>query len=61
VPGPGARWAHTMATLNDIVVLFGGNGNDGDLDDTWTWNGTQWAQQTATGPSARSSAVMGGP
>jgi hypothetical protein len=38
------------------VVLFGGYPGFGarDLDDTWTWDGTNWRQQhPASGPSAR--------
>jgi hypothetical protein len=27
------------------VVLFGGSGAAGTLDDTWTWDGTTWTQQ----------------
>lgn len=39
------------------AVLFGGQtGLDTWLNDTWTWNGTSWKQETAPGPSARSSA-----
>ena len=36
------------------VVLFGGDGNGGDLDDTWEWNGTNWTEEIpATIPPAR--------
>ena len=47
-----------MATVNDTVVLFGGVGgtspnNLAYLNDTWTWNGSSWTQQTASGPSIR--------
>jgi hypothetical protein len=28
------------------VVLFGGSGASGLLNDTWTWDGTTWTQQT---------------
>ena len=38
------------------VVLFGGYPGFGarDLDDTWTWDGTNWTEQhPASGPSAR--------
>jgi hypothetical protein len=41
------------------LVLFGGNGNSGNLSDTWTWNGTAWAQQRpAASPPARLGASM---
>src|SRR3569623_1649966 len=32
------------------LVLFGGAGPNGDLSDTWTWNGTDWTQRAKTGP-----------
>ena len=28
------------------VVLFGGDGEAGMLDDTWEWNGRQWIRVT---------------
>jgi hypothetical protein len=28
------------------VVMFGGDGLNGALNDTWTWNGSDWTQQT---------------
>ncbi len=41
------------------VVLFGGAGETGSfLADTWTWNGSAWAEQAVPGPSARVGAVM---
>jgi sugar lactone lactonase YvrE len=27
------------------VVLFGGSGDSGSLNDTWTWNGNSWVEQ----------------
>jgi hypothetical protein len=40
------------------MVLFGGVGG-GYLNDTWTWDGTTWTEQTpATSPSARYVASM---
>jgi hypothetical protein len=27
------------------LVLFGGRGVNGELDDTWTWDGATWARQ----------------
>ena len=42
------------------VLLFGGVGGESanvPLDDTWTFDGTQWRQVNAAGPSARSGAL----
>jgi galactose oxidase-like protein len=41
------------------VVLFGGNGPNGLLNDTWEWDGTQWTQRTpAQSPTPRFLASM---
>jgi hypothetical protein len=45
------------------LVLFGGSGvGDGGgpsmLGDTWTWDGTAWAQRNVAGPPARFGALM---
>ena len=43
------------------LVLFGGGTTPivTELNDTWTWNGTTWMQQSpATSPSARATATM---
>ena len=41
------------------LVLFGGYERRRYLDDTWTWNGTTWTQQSpATSPPARDGASM---
>jgi hypothetical protein len=37
-------------TLNDIV-LFGGQGPNGVLDDTWLWSGSAWSPFAGSGPS----------
>ncbi len=49
---PTARYGAHMAydATNKVVVLVGGIGNlssyqIGDMGDTWTWNGTTWAEQ----------------
>jgi Galactose oxidase, central domain len=48
-----------MAPLNGTVVLFGGQGDDDNrLADTWTWDGMEWMQHGAAGPSGRWGAVM---
>ena len=53
-PAPPARANHAMATINGMVVLFGGNNpNVGVLNDTWTFNGTTWTQVDGAAPSAR--------
>jgi hypothetical protein len=56
----GARWQATMDydAAQGQVVLFGGFSN-GELGDTWLWNGTTWTQQSpATNPPARSQSAM---
>jgi hypothetical protein len=58
VPGPSARHGHAMATLNGVVVLFGGADESGVLGDTWTFDGAKWTQENVKGPSARSSHAM---
>jgi hypothetical protein len=30
------------------VVLFGGNASGGTVDDTWTWDGSDWTRQSPT-------------
>ncbi len=35
------------------VVLFGGVGGTGDLQDTWEWDGTNWVSRTTTGTPPR--------
>ena len=36
------------------VLLFGGGNDDGVLNETWTWDGTDWTQQhPSTSPPAR--------
>jgi hypothetical protein len=40
-------------TKGNRIVLFGGGGPDGDLGDTWTWDGQRWDEVSTEGPSAR--------
>jgi hypothetical protein len=41
------------------VVLFGGFDGNGDLGDTWVWDGLTWSERTqATAPPAQNSAAM---
>lgn len=46
--GPPLRNGHAMAydSARNRVVLFGGFRPGQDFNDTWEWNGTQWAQIT---------------
>ena len=61
---PRARYGEGMAydAASGAVVLFGGFNSRISpyyLGDTWTWNGTTWAQQhPATSPSARANPAM---
>lgn len=42
---PPAKEGHAMAACEDgKVVMFGGNGGAGLLNDTWVWDGTDWTQ-----------------
>jgi hypothetical protein len=59
--GPSARNRAAMVydEARGRVVLFGGGGPNGQLGDTWTWDGTTWTQlQPATSPSPRSAASL---
>lgn len=59
--GPSARSgaAMTYDSTRQRVVLFGGVGSSGLLNDTWEWNGTAWTQRApANSPAARSDAEM---
>jgi Galactose oxidase, central domain len=62
---PPARFGAAMAQMGSNVVLFGGSGSNGLLNDTWIWNGTNWTHITSFGafgtgpsPSPRRSAMM---
>ena len=59
---PLARIETSMAydAATGTVVLFGGrSAKEGQLGDTWTWDGTTWTRQhPATSPSARYGASM---
>jgi N-acetylneuraminic acid mutarotase len=63
VTGPSPRTYSVMQPLGGKLVLFGGlaqgdGGHNYPLSDTWTWDGTAWAQVSVAGPSARSVSVM---
>ena len=60
-PAPSPRYNIGMAydATHGQVVLFGGWGDSGDLDDTWTWDGTGWTKRKpAASPPARCSMGM---
>ena len=50
--GPAARAGHAMAydVARQRVLLFGGRSVDGNLGDTWAWEGAFWTQVAETGP-----------
>ena len=65
VPGPEARYGHSMAydTQRQVVVLFGGNTSGqwpaGALGDTWEWDGDAWMQRApTTSPGPRGHGAM---
>jgi uncharacterized repeat protein (TIGR01451 family) len=60
---PSARFGASMAydPATGDMVLFGGENSSGTgvTDDTWTWNGTTWAELSpTTSPPARDEATM---
>lgn len=58
---PSARFYPAMAydPVSRNVVLFGGFGDNGNLNDTWTFDGATWTQvATPVAPSARNGAGM---
>jgi hypothetical protein len=62
---PAARWAPlAYDAIKQTVVLFGGDNGGGDCcrifyNDTWTWDGVNWTQQSAAScPTARTAHSM---
>jgi hypothetical protein len=58
---PPARFAGALAyhEPTQTLVLFGGGSASPDLGDTWTWNGSIWAQQhPLVSPSGRAAAGL---
>ena len=55
VNSPAARLFHALAynSAQQQVVLFGGLSGSNLVQDTWTWNGSEWNQLTNGGPSSR--------
>ena len=44
----------TYDSRRGMVVVFGGLGGDGNLGDTWGFDGTRWTKLSDSGPEARS-------
>jgi len=60
-PSPGPRYLHAMTYDPELgkAVMFGGrDATLAHLDDTWTWDGTEWQQLGIDGPSPRSGCWM---
>lgn len=60
-PAPSERTGAALAydSARGRVVLFGGSGETGALQDTWEWDGTRWeAIAVNGGPSARHGGAM---
>ncbi len=58
---PPARYGHAMAydAVSQKVVLFGGYGDYGSENDTWTWDGVNWTELVSpVSPLARSGHAM---
>jgi hypothetical protein len=56
-PSPSAEL--NAAQLGSLLVVFDGEGDGfGDMNQTWTWDGTNWTLQNVNSPSARSYASM---
>jgi hypothetical protein len=52
VPAPRYDAAMAYDPATNQLVLFGGLGENGPLEDTWLWNGTSWSQaHPSTGPT----------
>lgn len=57
---PDPRHTHAMAYDPDrgTTVMFGGYTTNSALTDTWEWNGTDWSEMIANGPSYVYNPVM---
>jgi hypothetical protein len=61
VPGPPRRFGSAMAydTVGGVVLLYGGQDEDGNVhDDLWQWDGTAWSQRADFGPKARTGHLL---
>ncbi|CAK4847124.1 unnamed protein product [Aphanomyces euteiches] len=59
-PNPPARLGAGIAydPISQKVIMFGGEGAAGVLNDTWLWNGVKWTKANVSGPSVRSGVQM---
>jgi hypothetical protein len=56
---PRAAFATAYDPISKKVVIFGGFNANGDLNETWTFDGITWSQvKTGAAPSARDAASM---
>jgi N-acetylneuraminic acid mutarotase len=56
---PPARRDHAMVTVGNKIVLFGGKGVDGPLNDTWEWDGSTWTSLASpSSPPARAGTAL---
>ncbi len=54
---PPARFGHALAAAPDGILLYGGRGSRGFLDDVWRWDGAAW-RPVAHGPGKRAHHAM---
>lgn len=56
---PRAAFASAYDPISKNIVVFGGNNNQGNLNDTYTFDGTTWTKvETSVAPPARATAMM---
>ncbi|MHC4192383.1 MAG: Kelch repeat-containing protein, partial [Planctomycetota bacterium] len=58
---PSARYAMAACLHSNTICMFGGYTGGADIQDLWTWNGTNWVETTLSGaslPVARKWAAM---
>jgi len=59
---PGSLFLTSSATLGNHLFQFGGlDQNSTPTSTTWQWDGSNWTQLPATGPTARYGAAMAAP
>jgi hypothetical protein len=56
--GPTLVASITYDTVRHVIVLFGGGTSQGDLNNTWEWDGQRWNEVATEGPSPRGSNVL---
>jgi hypothetical protein len=59
--GPSLHEWPGAASLDGIIVMFGGWDGHALTSDTWRFDGSNWSQFTGPGPSPRRAAAMAGP